>query len=261
LTEQGAYIALAILPLTALLSTEPIGASWGYKHARRGIMPVPPLPPELRERSERNLRYIGFLEVGVQCLLVYFLARKYSVPAADIGLQLRRWPILAALGAAVGLMYLVYLKLMRAGGSRLARKEVAYYTPDYLTHGSTLHWVISNIASCFSEEFWRAFCLVSLYQVHHGAMFAVVASSLAFALYHFQMAGHGVLYEFGRLSSYIIFGVLFAALFLVTHSIVPTYSGHLLVNLVALYRARGNRGQTVPGFPTPPMARTANSAT
>jgi len=248
LTEQGAYIALTILPLTAMLSMEPIKSSWGYKHGRRGILPAPPLPRELSERSERNSRCIRFLISGVQCLSVYYLARKYSVPAADIGLHLRRWPIFVAFGVVAGLMYLVYLRVMRAGGSRLARKEVPYYTPEYLTHGSTSHWVLSNSASCFSEECWRAFCLVSLQQVHHGDMFAIVASSLAFALYHFQMGGRGVLYEFGRLASYAIFGVLFAALFLLTHSIVPAYTGHLLVNLVALYRARSGVASADPAL-------------
>ena len=221
-----------------MLSMEPIKSSWDYKHGRRGIIPAPPLPPELRERSDRNSRYIRFPISGVQCLSVYYLAQKYSVAAGDIGLHLRNWPVSVALGLVAGLMYMLYVEVIRSGGSRLARKEIPYNKPAYLSYGPTSVWVLSNIGSCFAEEFWRAFCVVSLQQVHHGAMFAVVASSIAFALYHFQMAGHGVLVEFGRLLSYVIFGALFAGLFLLTHSIVSVYAGHLLINLVALYRGR-----------------------
>ena len=91
--------------------------------------------------------------------------------------------------------------------------------------------------TCFAEEFWRAFGLVSLLRLGHGAVFAVAVTSLAFALGHYREAKSSAL-EIGTLFAYATVGVLFAIVFLWSGSIVATYTAHLFTNLVVLYRVR-----------------------
>ncbi len=235
MTPLGAYIVLAVFPVFGVFWQEPVAASWGYKHGRLKI-PVPPLPPQLKERSERNYRYLLFLQYGLLCTCIYFLMRRYSVPTATVGLHLQHWLRFFGLGVAAGVSYLIYMTAVRWGSRRLFGRATPSGPPEWLSRGSASLWVLSDIVSCFVEEYWRAFCLLSLVGIGHGHLFAVVATSVAFSLAHYR-AGPTA-FEFGRLSSQAIFGVLFALLFLWCRSIVPTFTGHLVVNLIALYRAR-----------------------
>jgi membrane protease YdiL (CAAX protease family) len=232
----AAYFALGAFPILALLTPEPVQLRWGIKHAKLKV-PLPPLPPELRERSEQNdRRYLRFLQIGLLCTCIYLLMRRYSVPATTVGLHLQGWPSFILVRVAAGLTYLTYLAFL----SRVPRWLGAGPAPDrpldYLSRGSPVLWVVLFLVGCFGEEYWRAFCLVSLEQRGHGAAFAVLATSVAFGLAHYGARQSTV--EVGRMFGHATFGALLAVVFLWSGSIVPNYTGHLLVNLVALYRAR-----------------------
>jgi membrane protease YdiL (CAAX protease family) len=166
--------------------------------------------------------------------------RKYALTAAAVGFNLNHWERFLGLGVAAGVVYLAYLRLVVAMNKTLLPAPVPDGSIDHLTRGSAILWFFNHVVGCLGEEFWRAFCLVSLERVHRGAAFAVVATSLAFALGHYQ-TGHPAPFTLGLLFSYTLFGMLFGGMFFWTGSIVPTYIGHLLINSVTLYQARRKR--------------------
>lgn len=220
-----------------LTTLEPVAASWGYRHGRAGIVPVPPLPPELRERSERNYGYIAFLQYGLLCALVYFLMRKYKVPPAALGLWVYHWPSCFGVGIATGVAILATQRLTRALAGALAGRPVPYHPADHLTRGSARLWLLSNLVSCFGEEYWRAFCIVSLREIQYSTGFAVLATSVAFCVAHFRTRRQAA-FQSGYLLKAGADRVIYALVFVWLRSVLATYTGHLLVNLVALYRAR-----------------------
>jgi membrane protease YdiL (CAAX protease family) len=229
-----------------VLRPEPVGIGWAIKLAKLGA-PLRPLPPDLRERSERNYNYLLYLTYALVCSCLCFLMLRYSVPSETVGLHLNKWGRSLGLGAAVAAAYVGWLRLAGTVTAMLARRTAAagqkpppYRGPDYLTRGSAWFWILTDVVGCFVEEFWRAFCLVSLEDIHHGTASAVVATSLAFALAHYR-GGQSAALEFGWLLGHATFGLVFAVVFLWSGSIVPTYTGHLLTNFVALYRARRGR--------------------
>lgn len=244
MTTAGAFAGLAAFPLLVLFFwPEPVEIRWGYSHARLRV-PLPPLPPELKVVSERNQRYIMLVQYALLVGSVYLLMRRYSVPPAAVGLQSRQWGAWLGLGVAVGLARLALLEATRALSKRLDRShdEPVNELERYMAQGSLRFWVAAQLVICFAQEFWRAFCLAGLLDLRHSATFAVAITSLAFAAAHFRGRGSRAPVEFGRFVGHTVSGVLFAIVFLWSGSIVATYTAHLLVNFVALYRAR--RAQT-----------------
>jgi membrane protease YdiL (CAAX protease family) len=237
LTPLVTYVSLAIFPVLSLLRPDPIQIRWGMQLAKQK-MPFRPLPPHLKERSDQiDRRYLRFFQSGVMCASIYFLMRRYSVSATAVGLRFDHLSRYLALGAAAGTSYLIYLRLVRMAAAILARRPIPYQPVGYLTRGSAMLWVFGNILGCFAEEYWRAFCLFSVMVVGYEQWFAVLATSIAFAFAHYW--GHRpTSFQLGYLSAAAAFGVFFALLLLWSNSIVVTYSGHLMVNLVALYRSR-----------------------
>jgi hypothetical protein len=235
-TPIAAYIALASFPVLANLRPEPIGIRWAVRHGKLRL-PMPPLPPELWERSQRNRRYLLFLTYALVCACAYVAMREYSIPASAAGLHLRHWPIFIGVGVAASVVRLGFQSLMRAIAGTLAAGTIAYHPADYLTRGSPVLWVASDLVGSFAQEYWRAFCLVALLGLHSGVLSAVVATSVAFCLAHYHTRTSAAA-QFGYLLTMAGVGVFYALLFLWSHSIVVTCTAHLLGNLVGLYRAR-----------------------
>jgi membrane protease YdiL (CAAX protease family) len=185
------------------------------------------------ERILRNHRYLLPVNGAILCTFIYVLMRRYSLPARVLGLHLHGLPIWLGLGVGIGVAYLTLTHpwaMRRVAGT-------SYEGPEYLARGSAGLWVLINLVACFAEELWRAFCLVSLARLNHRAVFAVAITSLAFALAHYG-GQRSSSFEIGNLLGYATSGVLFAVVFLWSGSIVATYTGHLLTNLVVLYRVR-----------------------
>jgi len=237
-TIAGAFAAVGVFPTLALFFwPEPVRIRWGYSHAKLRV-PLPPLPPELAVRSERNLRYVVLVQHALLAGSIGLLMRWYSVPPAALGIHHQRWAASLGLGVVVGLTYLAVLEAARTASARADCDRLAGQLDRFLARGSLRFWVPTQLLACFAEEFWRAFCLVEVMDVHRSAAFAVAVTSSAFALAHLRPGGRHASVEFGRCAAHAVFGVLLAVMFLWSASIVPSYAGHLLVNLVALYRAR-----------------------
>jgi hypothetical protein len=216
---------------------EPVAARWDYDHGRRGVKPLPPLPPALRERAGRNHCYLSLVRYGLLCLSLWYLMIKNGVPAVLPGLHLRHWLALLAIGLLTGTVILATQRVARTIAAELTQRPVPYRRLEYLTRGSAALWILSTLLGCFGEEFWRALSIVNLQRAGHSAAFGLAATAVVFALPHYE-SGHSSAFKFGYLFKTALDGVLYGLVFLLFRSIVPTYTGHLLVNLVALHRAR-----------------------
>lgn len=249
MSSLAPYIALAILPAAIILRPEPIDIKWNIKHARLHA-PTPPLPPELKEAAERNGRILYLLAYAVICGSIYLLARWRSLSAAGLGFQANRRANDLAWGLIVGSAYVGCLKLGRLVADRMARKaEVlrpgfkagSRRAPGAYARGNALLWVAIIAAGAFAEEYWRAFCLVSLQGLGHSAALAVGVTSLAYTLAWFETPQRSVAFEIGHYTGCFIRSILYAILFLWSGSLIAPCSAHLLMRLAHLYHARNPR--------------------
>ncbi len=246
MTTLTAYIALATLPVALIFRPEPIDIKWNIKHAKLDG-PTPPMPPELREASERNARLLQFPAYAVVAGAIYLLMRLSSVPAFPVGFRASRWPSALAVGLGAGAIYVAWLGIGWVFWRKIERRTEALRSDsppagrgarDPLACGRVELWVALIVAGCFVEEYWRAFCIVAFESLGHRAAFAVVATSIAFALAFFGIPERSLAFELGRYLSFFGLAVVLAVLFLWSHSLIAPYSAHLLVNLAYVYRAR-----------------------
>lgn len=234
MTSISAFLALAAFPVLGWLTPEPVSLQWGFRHGKLGV-PAPPLPPGLKERSERNSRCLRLLRYAVLSGFLFFLMRASSLQTSVVGLTLHHWPRFLLLGSGAGLVWVASTSFIGGIGGHSWRRGPRQLE-DYFASGSLELWIFITLVGCFVEEYWRAFCLVGFEQVGYTPLFALLVTSFVFALAHYGGGARAL--EFGRLSGHATFGVLVALLFIWSHSIVATYSAHAVGNLIALCWAR-----------------------
>ena len=232
------YAALLAAPAIILLIPEPVDLLWVIRHTRLATG-VAPMPADVKERSRRNAYYLLFLQYSLLCTVLWVLMARYSVSAPSIGLSLRRWETFGVVGALAGTGLLAYSAfvtrvLLRPTFRSLPRSR------NILSYRSDGQQILLSVVGSFAEEFWRAFCIVCLQGLGHGAVFVVVATSLVDALCHRE--GTDTLFKkLGRMWGQSISGAYLAVFFLWYHSIVVTWVAHLLYNSVQTYQARRSR--------------------
>lgn len=214
------YIALAIFPLIATQFPNPVALYWV---ATKGSAPM---PPDVADKVQRVAPYTLIPIHGLVATLVLVMMWGHSVPFTRVGLRVEHLPIHLGVGCALGLAWVglqgIYWHLVPAFRASLA------------THcsqkGSALFWVLVYIVGAFSEEFWRAFCLVTLTSTGHSVSWSVILTAIAFGVGHIRL-------RLGALSTAIL-GVCLALLFVWLGCLVPTYSAHLIANVGGLFWVR-----------------------
>jgi hypothetical protein len=233
------YAVLLAAPAIILLIPEPVDLLWVLRHSTLASG-VAPMPAEVKERSRRNAYYLLFLKDALLCTLLWVLMAKYAVSASSIGLSLLHWEIFGVIGVVAGIGLLACSALVTWVLPRLTAGSPPRF-PGVLTGRSGGQEILLLVVSSFADEFWRAFCLVCFLRLGHGAVFAVVVTSLVYALCCQREGTDTLFMKVGRIWAHSISGAYFAVFFLWWHSILVTWVAHLLYNLVRTYQARRTR--------------------
>jgi membrane protease YdiL (CAAX protease family) len=167
-----AYMVLASFPVLAIFLLEPTGARWGAKHKSFA------LPPEVRQRSERNGRFLWLVRYVILILVCIFFARRYPIAPSMVMPATRPFTFTLLAGVSGGMLLLACRSGMRFAFAGLASNENQYD----LLKGPAIFWLITFILGGFAEELWRASSILALIETDHTVNFAIVVSSIAFGL-------------------------------------------------------------------------------
>jgi membrane protease YdiL (CAAX protease family) len=228
LSSLTPYLALASFPLATWLAPNPTRFSWGFRHG------LEPMPVEVRDKAESTDRYWYFIVDAITIAFVIALMLRNGIPAARVGVRLAQWKNNVVVGVAAGIVSVLFQSLL----TRFFPNAVSGSTVDHYRRRSVTLWVFVFVSGAFAEEFWIAFCLVTLRAAGHSAVISVVATAVVFGAVHFT-------YRFGAIAV-AIKGAASALLFLLCGSLIPMFLVHFIGNLGSLYWLRAAQPSAPP---------------
>ncbi len=215
------YLALASFPVAYLLALNPVRFLWGLHHG------FEPMPVAVRDKAESLDRYFYFVMYALTAGFVAGLMLRSDVRAARVGLRVEHWRSNVAIGIAASAL----LVLMQGLMDRLLPKGGQPKTTDRFQRRSVGLWVLLFLIAAFVEEFWIAFCLVSMTATGHSGTISVTATAVVFGVVHLAYRLSGAL-------SVTVRGVISALLFLWLGSLIPMVLFHFMGDLGNLYWLR-----------------------
>lgn len=149
------------------------GFRWADKN--RSIV----LPPEIKRVEENRGRFLQFLRYALLFLVLWGLAgrglwRIISIPAHTQG------SAVVASGILGGLLILGIRRALALISPSIAASEL----DDYLLRGPTAIWLMTFAVGAFSEEFWRALCIVNFQHNGYSSIGANLLTAFAFSIAH-----------------------------------------------------------------------------
>ncbi|NIR87374.1 CPBP family intramembrane metalloprotease [Candidatus Bathyarchaeota archaeon] len=224
MTPLTAYLALALYPLVrflGLLLLNPVAFYWGFTKGKE------PMPPPVLERAESVSRCMLFIIDAILLAGIFYFIRRHSISFTHFGFPLDGWLTAALVGCSIGAAWEGFRRQL------MAQFQPAVGEPGnhWVLRGNRGLWVLLFITGSFSEESWRALCLVLLMMAGHSAAFAVVVSSLVFGITHLRQGFGGVL-------NAALVGVGLALLFLWFGTLIAPFAAHFTANTIHMYWMR-----------------------
>lgn len=215
------YVGLAIFPLATLLASNPIRFSWGFRHGSQ------PMPPDVRDKAENVDSCMSLLGAALTIACTAILMTMHSDDASRVGLSLEKWRSSVAIGTAAGVLLVLFQALLLRLFPIVAPNNVN----DYLRRRSLVSSLFVFSVGAVAEEFWIAFCIVSMKSTGHSWATSITVTVVIFALVHFE-------YRLWGAFAVALKEVISALLFILFGSLIPMVLFHFIGNLGALYWVR-----------------------
>lgn len=215
------YLALASFPVASLLALNPMRFFWGLRHG------FEPMPVGMRDKAESVDRYFYFVVYAVAAGFVVGLMSRSGVRAAAVGLRMNHWGSNVAVGIAAGTLLILIQILLARRFPNLGPLP----TTDRFQRRSVGLWVMVFLSASLAEEFWIAFCLVSMTATGHSEFISVTATAAVFGVQHLA-------YRLPAMLTVAARGIFTALLFLWLGSLIPMVLFHFIGNLGNLYWLR-----------------------
>lgn len=212
-------LALLIYPLLYVLPLNVVRFQWGFK---KGLAPM---APELEERAEAADRVVLFLTDLILLVVVALLMHGSLISPYEIGLTTDNWKSAVGIGVMFSLLPLGLRGLLLSNAPpEAARKE-------FESHGPVAIWCGLIPFGSFSNEFWRAFCIVALTRLDISGWLAVVIAAVFFAAPSLQT-------NIATALGSAIFGGAAGFLFVKTGSLLAPLTMSLVLGAAKLYQVR-----------------------
>lgn len=185
------------------------------------------MPLVVRDKAELVDRYLYFFMYALTAGFVVGLMLRSNIRATRVGLRLEHLGSNVATGIVVGAL----LVLTQGLANRFLTKSGQPKTTDRFQRGSGELWVLVFLAAAFAEEFWIAFCVVSMRAAGYPETICVAVTASVFGAAHLAYRVSGALSVSAR-------GVVSALLFLWLGSLMPMVLFHFIGDLGNLYWLR-----------------------
>ena len=229
MSEFRAFLALISYPAVFIFVPEPVSYRWVRKH---GLLT---LPPDINEKSERNGRYSYAFVYGLLLLFLRFLAGRSLWQAVSIVPRVYPWLSPAVSGIAGGILIFGLRRWLVFTSESLSSSEAS----DALLRGSAMSWLAIFVLGSFTEEFWRAFCIIAFQQNGYGMIPSDLVTAFCFSFAHLSGRPSRIPPGLGNLASEMMIGLSFGALFMWSGSVVSAWLANFVyytLNFVWLRR-------------------------
>jgi len=211
--------ALVLYPFLYLLPLNLVRFRWGLEAG------LAPMPPEVREKAEAADRVVLFVTHIILLSAVVLLMRSSPISVYEVGLTTENWK------AAVGMGIL--FSLFPLGLNELALRNVP---PEKVldqseSRGPAAVWYGLITVGSFTNEFWRAFCIVTLMRLGLSPWLAVPIVAVAYGALHIQPS-------VAKTLGSVAFGGAAGFLFVDTGSLLSPLTLGLIVAGANLYQVR-----------------------
>jgi predicted RNA-binding Zn-ribbon protein involved in translation (DUF1610 family) len=218
--------ALVLYPFLYLLPLNLVRLRWGLGEG------IAPMPPEVREKAEAADRGVLCATHIILLILVVLLMRSSSISVYEVGLTTENWKPAVGMG--------ILFSLLPLGLNELALRNVP---PEKIldqseSRGPAAVWYGLITIGSFTNEFWRAFCIVTLMHLGLSPWLAVPIVAVAYGALHIQT-------NVAKTLGSVAFGGAAGFLFIDTGSLLSPLTLGLLVagaNLYQVRRMASNRG-------------------
>lgn len=227
--QSSALLLSLLYPAAIYLIPEPIAAREGWKAAR-----FVPLSGPLKERSEKNGRYLLTIKLALIAGLTLYLARTYFPSLLSTRTLAHDLPFAFAIGLLAGLLLSVVQ--LRIGSWFPRTRQLLDDHP--MTRGPWQFWAIIILAGALAEELWRTLSLEALKTAGFNVTTAAAITSLAYALAQLGGIPPRLLGIWEDVAAAAAVGLALAILFLAYGSIVANFEANLIFNLLKLYTVR-----------------------
>src|SRR5216683_4521959 len=211
--------ALVLYPFLYLLPLNLVRFRWGFEEG------LAPMPPDVQEKAEAADRVVLCVTHVILLVTIVLLMRGSSISQYDVGLTADNWKSALGMGILFSLFPLGLSELLlRNMPTEKVRKE-----PE--SHGPVAAWYGLNTLGSFTQEFWRAFCIVSLIRAGLSAWVAVLIVAAVYGTLHLQTS-------VARALGSAAFGGAAGFLLVNTGSLLAPLTMSIVVGAVNLYQVR-----------------------
>lgn len=138
------------------------------------------MPLDLLNKAEHVGRFLFLLKYIVLLVALRLLVGQDFWRIVPIKSPSRSIVVLIGLGTIGGFVAFAFRRLMALMSGVMARTE----TQDSLLRGPITTWLVILASGAFTEEFWRALCILALGQNGYSPTSAVLWPAFAFAVAH-----------------------------------------------------------------------------
>ena len=168
--------ALAILPLADFVVWD-FPRLWPGRAGKRLPPVYSPSTEEEKVAASRSWAIILFVFYALVLSCVLFWISRYPIHPAQLGFRTDRWSAGLLFGALVGMSWVTLPALVF---KLLLNQPLRRAVPGLFASWDLQLVVV--LAGAFTEELWRALCMVAMMSAGYSFSYAIAASSLAFAL-------------------------------------------------------------------------------
>jgi hypothetical protein len=232
-------IALALYPVLYSLPLNWVHFRWGV---RRGLAPM---PPDVEEHAKSVDREVLLIMHGALLAAVVYLLRGSSISTDAVGLSWNNWKSALALGA------LCSLAPLGTGALTYRRLSPDKREEDRESSGPLAVLLGIILLNAFSQELWRAFCLVGLIRLGISTWAALLIAAAAYGALQ-------LVRNTARAMGSATYGCVAGFLFIKTGSLLAPLAMGLIGAGGHLYRVRHVRPRTptnLAPFPCPYCTR------
>jgi membrane protease YdiL (CAAX protease family) len=138
------------------------------------------MPPALLRKAEHSGRFLFFLKYTILLLALRLIVGRNFWRIVPIKLPSHEIMIVIGIGIIVGLLAFACRRLLVVISPTIAGTEAQ----DDLLRGPLALWLVIFVFGAFTEEVWRALCILALQQNGYGVTWALLLPAFAFAVAH-----------------------------------------------------------------------------